>query len=63
MVLGDLLPGEGRMLEDDLLLGSVGPLPKDKMGEERRDREWEGEATEVFTVEVVGKVTPVLLCS
>lgn len=35
VVLGDLLPGEGRLLEDDLL---PGPLPKDKMGEESRDR-------------------------
>lgn len=38
VVLGDLLPGEGRLLEDDLLPDSKAPLPKDKMGEESRDR-------------------------
>lgn len=38
VVLGDLLPGERRLLEDDLLPDGEGPLPKDKMGEESRDR-------------------------
>lgn len=38
VVMGDLLPGEERLLEDALLPGSEGPLPKDKMGEESRDR-------------------------
>lgn len=37
-VLGDLLPGEGRLLEEDLLPDGDGPLPKDKIGEESRDR-------------------------
>lgn len=34
VALGDLLPGEGRLLEDDLLPDSEGPFAKDKMGEE-----------------------------
>lgn len=61
VVLGDLLPGEGRLLKDDLLPDSEGPLPKDKMGEESRDRVWEGDATDVFKVGVVGELIPVLL--
>lgn len=62
-VLGDLLPGEGRLLEEDLLPDGDEPLPKDKMGEESRDRFgiWEGDATDVFTVGVVGELIPVLL--
>lgn len=38
VVLGDLLPGEEGLLEDDLLPDSEGPLPKDRMGEDIRDR-------------------------
>lgn len=37
VVLGDLLPGEGRLLEDNLVPDSDVPLPKVKMGEESRD--------------------------
>lgn len=36
--LGVLFPGEGRLLEDDLLTDCEWPLPKDKMGEDSRDR-------------------------
>lgn len=38
VVLGDLLPGEGRLLEDDLLPDSKGLLAKDKIGEESMER-------------------------
>lgn len=38
VVMGDLLPGEERLMEDALLPCSEEPLPKDKMGEESRDR-------------------------
>lgn len=38
VVLADLLLGEGRLLDDDLLADSEVPLPKDKIGEDRRDR-------------------------
>jgi len=37
VVLGDLMPGEGRLLEVDLLPDSEWPPPKDKMGEDSRD--------------------------
>ena len=36
VLLGDLLPGEGRLLEDDLL--GEEPLPKNRVGEESRKR-------------------------
>lgn len=38
VMLGDLFPGEGRLLEEDLLPDGEGPLPKAKMGEESRAR-------------------------
>lgn len=37
VVLGDLLPGDGRVLEDDLLPDREGPRPNDRMGEDSRD--------------------------
>lgn len=46
------------VLGDDLLPDSEGPLPKDKMGEESRDRLWVGDTTDAFTV---GELIPVLL--